>query len=280
MNGAIEGRGGRRGMHACMQHISIYYTGICMRGHKGAISIRAYRYSSRTKTLLNPYPTASMLHSLVTLTTRYPVRDEDMEVNPAKEKKLTNIRTVQADEKVMIMRGGAGRGSLPFRDGRYFKGMEDMRGLLPAPATIQARACSAVCFSHQTAPTQQSASPPLSGLPLSSTASELGGGHRVRGGRRAARGHASGSAHPQGGERHMGAHGGLHGGAHMQKGTWTHGGARGGMQRHGGMWRVHERTRKGGHYSNSPSPVYAGARRGTAQSSCQEGRQQALAESF
>ena len=28
-------------------------------------------------------------------------RDEDMEVNPAKEKKLTNVRTVQADEKVM-----------------------------------------------------------------------------------------------------------------------------------------------------------------------------------
>ena len=49
-----------------------------------------------------------MLHSLVTLgsvtlTTHYPARDEDMEVNPAKEKKLTNIRTVQADEKVMMM---------------------------------------------------------------------------------------------------------------------------------------------------------------------------------
>ena len=27
-------------------------------------------------------------------------RDEDMEVNPAKEKKLSNVRTVQADEKV------------------------------------------------------------------------------------------------------------------------------------------------------------------------------------
>ncbi len=36
-----------------------------------------------------------------------------MEVNPAKEKKLTNIRTVQADEKVM-MRGCAGTW-LPFR---------------------------------------------------------------------------------------------------------------------------------------------------------------------
>ena len=48
-----------------------------------------------------------MLHSLVTLgsvtlTTHYAARDEDMEVNPAKEKKLTNIRTVQADEKVMM----------------------------------------------------------------------------------------------------------------------------------------------------------------------------------
>ena len=29
--------------------------------------------------------------------------NKDMEVNPAKEKKLTNIRTVQADEKVMMM---------------------------------------------------------------------------------------------------------------------------------------------------------------------------------
>ena len=27
-------------------------------------------------------------------------RDEDMEVNPSKEKKLTNVRSVQADEKV------------------------------------------------------------------------------------------------------------------------------------------------------------------------------------
>jgi predicted membrane GTPase involved in stress response len=33
-------------------------------------------------------------------------RDEDMEVNPAKEKKLSNVRTVQADEKV---RGGMRR---------------------------------------------------------------------------------------------------------------------------------------------------------------------------
>lgn len=29
-------------------------------------------------------------------------RDEDMEVNPAKEKKLSNVRTVQADEKVFL----------------------------------------------------------------------------------------------------------------------------------------------------------------------------------
>ena len=52
-----------------------------------------------------PYPEGLVTLGSVTLTitTHYPARDEDMEVNPAKEKKLTNIRTVQADEKVMMM---------------------------------------------------------------------------------------------------------------------------------------------------------------------------------
>ncbi len=40
-------------------------------------------------------------HSHAQLFTRH-CRDEDMEVNPAKEKKLTNVRTVQADEKVFL----------------------------------------------------------------------------------------------------------------------------------------------------------------------------------
>ena len=243
MNGAIEGRGGRRGMHACMQHISIYYTGICMRGHKGAISIRAYRYSSRTKTLLNPYPTASMLHSLVTLTTRYPVRDEDMEVNPAKEKKLTNIRTVQADEKVTMMMQGCAGAWLPFRGprasqfaacSRHAARMRLLSGLFLPPCCASASPLAQVFLSAPRLLNLEEAIGYVAGDELLEVTPAA---VRIRKEVRDA----------------WSTWGLAWGGAHMLRGTWAHGGTWVGMQR---ITRVHGRcvnaTRKGSHFSEAP----------------------------